>query len=159
MTTVAIDGPATTVTIEILRDEDWRDLVPQLLDRNDGTGAEIPLDLTGVTLELYIRPIYDSGVLIKKLWSPDGGILIDDASQGLATFYLERPTVIAELPIGTWQQFLLVKEPSDDLDGFAYRELWRGPLIVHPGRTEFFSLDFSDPFNSQYLPLIGLFGG
>ncbi|MBN8994340.1 MAG: hypothetical protein J0H94_03875 [Rhizobiales bacterium] len=160
MVTIPIDGgPQTLVAMAVLQDEDWLDPLPQFLDRDDETGAEVPLDLTGMTLELYVRPTFDHPTIVKKLSTADGSIVFDDASLGLTSIHVERPDVIADLPIGSWQQFLLAKEPSDGLDGFAYRELWRGPLIVYGGRTELRGLDFSDPLNSQYLPLIGLFGG
>ncbi|MBN8994341.1 MAG: hypothetical protein J0H94_03880 [Rhizobiales bacterium] len=132
-TEIIVDPPFTQVTLEIVADADWTDSLPPLL--LDGA----PLDLADRILELYIRPTYDHTVLLKKLTSlGSAGIVVDDAAGGLASIYVERPVIVSDLPVGRWMQFLVLREPvddPDDIDSFSFREIWRGALVVHPGRT------------------------
>ncbi|MEF2551982.1 hypothetical protein VQ042_11525 [Aurantimonas sp. A2-1-M11] len=130
MTVVVVQPPYTTATCEIVQDEDWLDPLPRFLEGDE------PSDLTDVTIEIFIRPVYDHSVLIKKLSTEDGTIVIDDAAGGLASIYVERETVISDIPIGKWDHFCVQSEPFGTLaGGFLRRERFRGPLIVHPGRV------------------------
>ena len=131
MTAYFSQPPHTIVQFDIVRDADWNDALPPLK-----TGGAA-MDLTGMALEMHIRPTDDHSVLLARLVSEGaGGIIIDDAANGLATIYVERPDVIDLFPVGEWQQFMLLREPTGDQDGFAYREIWRGPLIVHAGKID-----------------------
>lgn len=117
-------------TWEITRTADWEDGLPPIIVGNEA------VDLTGKILELYIRPTYDHSVLLAKLSSfGEQGIVIDDAPGGLASFRLPRSELRELIPAGTWDQWLLLKEPVDDEDGFAIREVWRGQLIVRDGKV------------------------
>jgi hypothetical protein len=117
-----VEAPFNLLDIDISQDADWND--PFQILENDDT----PLNLAGLTLELYIRPRFAHDTLLKKLSSAgSAGIVIDDASQGFAYFFLDRAVVLADLPIGEWQQFLVLTE------GSTQTELWRGQLRVHPG--------------------------
>ena len=90
----------------------------------------LPIDLTGKTLELYVRPRFDNVTLIHKLSSATGEIVIDSATKGAAHIFLAAADVAAVLPVGVWQQFLrLVNGPGD------IEEIWRGQLTVDAGLT------------------------
>ena len=115
-------APLNLLDIDISQDADWWDGFQILEAEGD------PLDLGGKTLELYIRPKWAHATLLKKLSSAGGaGIVIDDASQGMASFFLDRATILADLPIGEWQQFLVLTESS------IQTEIWRGQIRIHPG--------------------------
>lgn len=89
-----------------------------------------PVDLTGKTLSLFIRPVYDHSVLIKKLSSGvEGGIQIDSAPNGYFTIILPQAQV-SQIPIGVWDQFLVLSQAEEPRE----REVWRGQLVVSPGR-------------------------
>ena len=130
MAIVIVQPPYTTAECHIVRDEDWYDPLPRFLD------GETPTDLAGVTIEIFIRPIYDHSVLIKKLSTEDGTIVIDDAAGGLASINVGRASVIADLPVGVWDHFCVqsMSETADPDDGIRYLERFRGRLFVHPGR-------------------------
>ena len=135
MPTCAIVSQRSFVSIDIVLDADWEDPMPTLTQ-----GGE-PLDLTGKILELFVRPVYDYATLIVMLSSEDdpafSSIRIDDAAAGLATIYMPRNELIAAVPSGIWDHFLILKEPAGggDADGFLITELWRGQLLVRPGRV------------------------
>lgn len=97
----------------------------------DGTR---PRDLTGATLKLTIRPLYDYATTIRVLTSvPGGEIVIDDAAKGAASIIVPQAIVAASIPVSPsqgWQQFLQVIDGSG-----AIEECWRGSLIVLPGKT------------------------
>jgi hypothetical protein len=114
--------PFNLLDIDISQDADWWDGFQIVEAEGD------PLDLTGKTLELYIRPKWAHATLLKKLTTAGGaGILVDDASQGMASFFLDRGAILTDLPIGEWQQFLVLTE------GAIQTEIWRGQMVVHPG--------------------------
>lgn len=120
-----IQPPYTIVKIDVERDADWYDPVPQLLDEEGE-----PVDLTGKTLSLFVRPVYDHSVLIKKLSNgAEGGVQIENAALGYFTIFLPQAQV-NELPIGVWDQFLVLSQSEAPQE----REVWRGQMIVHPGR-------------------------
>jgi hypothetical protein len=117
-----VEAPFNLLDIDISQDADWNDPF-QIVEMTD-----VPLDLTGAILELYIRPRFAHDTLLKKLSSVgSGGIVIDDASLGMAYFFVDRSIVLADLPIGEWQQFFVMTQ------GTLQTELWRGQLRVHPG--------------------------
>ncbi|WP_370193545.1 MULTISPECIES: hypothetical protein [Aurantimonas] len=131
MATVIVQPPYTTATCEIVQDEDWYDPLPRFLD------GDTPTDLTDVTIEIFIRPVYDHSVLIKKLSTADGTIVVDDAVSGLASINVGRSTVISDIPVGKWDHFCVqsIAETSDPDDGIRYQERFRGAMIVYPGRV------------------------
>lgn len=129
MPSVIVQPPYTQATIEIVHDADWDDPMPAILEN----GA--PLNLTGKQLDLWIRPVYDHSVLLRRLSSAaslGGEIRFDNAAAGLASIYVPRVTVRTELPIGEWDHFLVLQEVSGDT---FYREVFRGRLKVWPGKT------------------------
>lgn len=123
-------APLTIAECHIAKDEDWLDQLPQFLD------GDLPTDLTGVTVEIYIRPVFDSVTLIKKLSTADGNIVVDDVENGMLSINMARADVIAQLPIGVWDHFCIQSqtESPNGVPRTVYRERFRGPLVVHPGR-------------------------
>lgn len=111
------------VGIAITRDADWHDSGLVLKDPD-----RVAISLSGATLQLYIRPTYDFASPIKVLTSGGDGINILDAASGFWEINVSRETVIAELPVGVWEQFLVLTKSG-------YRtEIWRGPLTVYPSK-------------------------
>lgn len=110
-----------------VHDEDWNHSFWLV----DGTWAR---DLTGATLRLTIRPLYDHAAQIKVLTSDTGGgIVIDSAANGAASIFLAQVAVATDLPVSPsqgWDQFLQVIYGSG-----AVEECWRGSLTVLPGKT------------------------
>lgn len=123
-------APQLIATVVVSHAEDWYDEVPTLID-DEGD----PLDLSGVTFELAIRPDFDHATSIKLLTSTGGpttsGISIDDAAAGLVSIRLPRASVRTDLPVGEWRHVFTASGGA--LGGV--REIWRGPLIVVPGKT------------------------
>ena len=115
-------APLNLLDIDISQDADWNDGFV-ILEADD-----TPLDLTGKLLELYIRPTFAHTTLLKKLTSTaSAGIVIDDPTGGMAYFFVDRAVILSELPIGDWQQFLVLTE------GTTQTEIWRGQIRIHPG--------------------------
>lgn len=118
-------------TIEILRDEDWNDVVQ--LKQLQADGTEVDLPFTDIArIDLYIRPTYDHNTLIRQLSSPptEGNeIRFDPGVAGTLQIFVARPSVISTLPVGKWDQFLVATYNAG-----ARIEFWRGPLIVYAGK-------------------------
>lgn len=131
MTTATLVGE--TMDIVISRDQDWNQ--PHWLV--EGTR---PFNLTGCTVELWIRPTFNHATLIRCLSSDedadDGGgeIIIDDATKGAFHIAATRSIVVANIPISPlagWAQFLRV------ITGAAAEiEWWRGRLDVRAGSLD-----------------------
>lgn len=117
-----IDEAAITMRCDVARDCDWADPFPYLTDGMD------PLDLTGKTLNLIVRPSFDHTTELLEISSNQGGISIDNAVMGLASIYVAQGTIEIALPIGEWVHFARL------IEGSLVRELWRGPFVVHAGR-------------------------
>jgi hypothetical protein len=90
----------------------------------------LPIDLTGKTLELYVRPRFDNATLIRKLSSATGEIVIDNATKGSAHIFVTAANVAAGIPPGVWDQFLRLVNGAGDIE-----EIWRGRLTVYAGVT------------------------
>ena len=129
-----LDRAYTFVQIEASADEDF-DLSLTLLEKQED-GSDAPLDLTNggaiasPILDFYIRPRFDHSTLIRRLSSDltYGGVTIDDAATGRISLFVSRANVIAGIPVGRWDHFLVWNI------GGRYEEIFRGPLLVHPGR-------------------------
>lgn len=129
MGSILVNGPLTIGDWFVALDADWIEALPQIREGED------PKDLTGCELEMFIRPAYDSTVLIKFLSSATGEIVITDANEGEASMHVSRPTLIADIPVGKWHWFWLLKQP--DMSGYLpwlITELMRGEFNAHPGR-------------------------
>jgi hypothetical protein len=107
----------------VFLEADWDDPLPQLLDEYDD-----PWDLTGITLDLWVRPTWNHTTLFLHLSTGDGTIIVDNAASGLATIHVEQATMETNVPPGRWQWFLVAS------DGSFYKELARGDFYAHPGR-------------------------
>lgn len=113
-----------TRNITIRVDEQWNEAF-WLVEGN------LPLNLTGKTIELYIRPRFDHSVQIRKLTSAPGGeIIVDNATKGAAHIFVTAANVASGIPIGVWDYFMRVVNTSADI-----KEWRRGTLTVRPGRT------------------------
>lgn len=121
MSMVPTDAPFIGWDWDIVSDADMNDALPPLYYN----GAAI--NLTGCTVEVYIRPSYGYDVPIAVLTSSGGHITIDNAALGLVTVFRAQATV-ETWPIGHWQFFVVVT------DGAGKRaEVARGPFNIHAG--------------------------
>lgn len=124
-TPVVLIGETRIITIS--RDQDWNQSF-FLVDHTRGR------DLTDCVVEMHVRPTFDHTMLIKKLSSATGEIVIDDAVHGAISIDLPRADVVTDIPISPnagWVHFLRVIDVADD---DAEVEWFRGPLIVLAGR-------------------------
>jgi hypothetical protein len=135
----------------IVHDADLNDPLPQFQNK-DGT----PYNLTGKTVEIYIRPTYGHETLLRKLTSAAGaGVTVNDAVNGLCTAHLARSEIQTDIPVGEWNFFITVNNAG------AFSEFARGPFIVHPGRTSFvatggaLSLDLSALDSQKFQDAVG----
>lgn len=119
-----IQPPFTTVETDIVWDADWRDALPKIWEA-DG----VPLNLTGKTLTIYIKPTYGYVGAMTSFASPTF-IVFDDAVNGLASMAVPRATVQSQLVVGSWWHFCVLTE------GTNFTELWRGPFTVHAGELD-----------------------
>ncbi len=126
-----IQPSSLVVALTIRLDEDWCDSFPPLPAIDGGA-----IDLTDKVLQLYVRPAFDDPALL-AIWlsnadDSDEGIMIDDATAGLASIRVSRASLVAAIPLPprgrSWAHFLVMR----DADRFT--EVWRGPLYVLPGR-------------------------
>lgn len=123
-------APFTRVRVDVSRTQDWTDKAPQL-QNDDGT----PFNLAGYDLRLFVRPTYDHQVSLLSL-TRGAGIVVTDEANGLFQFGVTREGIstIPLLPNGdaaTYDHFLVMvtyAQPNQ------WREIWRGPFVVHPGR-------------------------
>lgn len=65
-----------------------------LFRRFTWTDRRTPIDITGFTFEMQIRPTVESSVIIAELSTTNGSIVIEDAAQGI--FSIELPAVDTE---------------------------------------------------------------
>lgn len=128
------DGPIRTegphyCKIDIYKSEEWVDAVPQFVDQNGD-----PFDLSGITLNLYIRPTFDYSTPIAHLTNESGGeLIVESASEGLLVIDVER-SVVDDWPVGSWFNFLNMHFIDPDL-GPMIKTVWRGPCNIHAGRV------------------------
>jgi hypothetical protein len=113
------DAPFIGWDWDVVHDADLNEALPPLFYNGE------PINLTGCSVDLHIRPrwAYDDPIAI--ITSPTG-IKIDDAAQGLVTVYVAKTTV-DDWPLGEWQFFMRV------IGGGRIAEVARGPFRIHPG--------------------------
>lgn len=95
--------------------------------------GNLPIDLTGLKLELFVRPRFDHSTLIRKLSTvvgEGGEIIIDNATKGAVSIAVTQANVAASLPVGTWDYFLRLNNGAADIE-----EVCRGTLTILGGRT------------------------
>lgn len=127
-----LDKAYTSVRIEICMDEDWSDSFFL-------TEGEKAIDLTGKRLELFCRPTFDHATLIRKLstvtvGSVPAAIFNELPTLGAAYIFMPQSVVAATFVPGRWTHFLRLLEDGVSAAPLV-REVWRGDLIVHPGRV------------------------
>lgn len=116
--------------IKIWHGEDWYDPLPELESPITGD----PYDLTSVTLELFARPAFDHTTRFVLLSSFSGGIIKEDAANGLAAIFYSKANVEANLPASGqdgWRQFFRLSFTDAEL-GSVKKLLWTGKLSVFP---------------------------
>lgn len=117
--------------VHVWHGEDWYDPLA-IVDINGN-----PLNLTGVTLEWFARPVFDHSTQLVKLNTPASGIIIEDAALGHAAFSYPKASVDANLPVNiggkNWEQFLRISFIDPDI-GATKRHLFLGKLFVWPAR-------------------------
>lgn len=133
MTSIITERPVDC-TITIYHGEDWYDAVPQLVDPRDNSA----IDVTDMLFELFCRPAFDHTTLFLLATSAsEAGIFKEDAATGLIAFFKTQAAIEAALPItinaSAWRQFLRITF-VDVAYGEVSKTVWRGPLIVMPGR-------------------------
>ena len=124
-----LDRAVTRVTFEIFVDED----LAEGFVINEGAK---PMDLTGMRLEWWCRPDFDHATLIRKLTTdPSQGksIWIDYPLKGAVSMVLPQAAVAAAFRPGRWTHFLRAHQGYNAQA--PVREIFRGVLIVHAGRT------------------------
>lgn len=120
-------APLCVMDFAIARDEDWYDPLPQV------TFGGAPYNLNGCVLDVYIRPTFDHATLIKQI-SNTTGINFSDAGSGYCEIFLDRATVISDLPVGSWSIFGVLTLLVPLAGGANQIELWRGSLGVSAGK-------------------------
>jgi hypothetical protein len=120
MTLPPTDAPFIGWDWDVVHDADMNDSLPPLYYNGE------PIDLTGCTISLYVRPTYDYEDPIVLMFSPDN-ITIDDATNGLVTVYAPKSNV-DNWPVGEWRFFLTVTDGDGNI-----AEVARGPFRVHAG--------------------------
>lgn len=122
---VLVQAPFTYAVSHIVRDEDWTSPLPRV------TQAGVPYDLTGVTLEIYVRTVHgQTGVLIRKFSTATGEIVLTDPTGGQAHMSVTHANVVSFFPEdGEFEHFCRMIEAGVNI------ELFRGPFYVHPGQV------------------------
>src|SRR5437870_278765 len=96
----------------------------------DGAGGSIPFDLTGARLRMGIRRHAADYEELLLLTTENGGILINDAPNGIFTVTIRKETLL-DLPVGDYQHSLIRIMAFPD-QAFLYR-LWTGSLVHSAG--------------------------
>jgi hypothetical protein len=122
-------GPSYyTGQMNVAKNEDW--VVPFLYQMVDGTGTVIaPIDLTGSTLKLALRKQEIDHEALVSVFSPNGGIMITDAPNGLFQVVIVR-NLLSNLEAGQYFADIVRLMPN----GYQER-MWEGVAVVVEGTT------------------------
>jgi hypothetical protein len=121
-------GPAYySGLMNMAKNEDW--IVPFVYQMDNGDGTFTPIDLTGSILTMEIRRQEEDHEVLVSVWSPDGGIVINDATAGTFTIIIGRDAMVQMAP-GDYVSDI-VREMTN---GFQER-LWEGTATVVQGTT------------------------
>lgn len=132
--TAQFDRPYSNYEIQIERDESFDE--PMQIFAIDESGNQVAYDFThggevaNPIIEFYVRPTFEHKTLIKMLSTDPaiGGIILEDAEQGMISLVIEAGAVGIQLPPGRWKHFLV------EVIGNRRNELIRGDFIVNGGR-------------------------
>ena len=114
--------------MNIAKNEDW--IVPFLYGTVDeATGTVTPIDLTGSLLKLEIRMQETDHEALVSVFSPDGGIIITNATGGTFTVLIDRAH-LTHLAAGQYYCDMVRLMTNS----FQER-LWEGSAIVVEGTT------------------------
>jgi hypothetical protein len=87
-------------TMNIAKNEDW--IVPFIYGSYAADGVTVvPIDLTNSTLKMEIRIMETDNTALVSVFSPDNGIVINDAAGGAFTIVIDR-SKLARLVAGTY---------------------------------------------------------
>lgn len=117
---VFVHAPSAILRITVAHGEDLNESI-QLLEPN------VPMDLTGIGVELMVRTEHESDIPLAHLTSGAGDILFDDQAHGKLQIYYPY-WLINGMPTGEWRFHMRLTAPSEA------REIARGPFIVLPAR-------------------------
>jgi len=123
MTVPPSDAPWIGWDWDVVHDADLNEMLPPL----HFNGA--PVNLTGCTIQLHIRPSWGHATPIAILATGTGEITINDGPLGLCTVFAAK-TVVGAWPLGEWQFFLRVIDGPGKI-----AEVARGPFNIHPGNV------------------------
>jgi hypothetical protein len=116
--------------IEIWQSQDLYEAVPQMIDGE--TGEPLNLDaFASLRFDLFIRSEFEYPTEIAFLTTGDG-IVFDDRANGLISIQRDR-SIVNTWPIGEWVQWLNMVWTETGSE--VIKTLWRGPFIIHPGKT------------------------
>lgn len=120
---------------DVWHGEDWLDPLPPMTHPVTGN----PMDLTGVTLQLYARPAFNHAtrfILLTTVGS--AGLIMDAGPLGLVTIFYPLASVEANLPLtltsAPWKVFIRALY-TDVQFGSVTKILSTGDLRVYPART------------------------
>jgi len=120
MTFFPTDAPFIGWDWDVVHDADLNEALPPLYFNGE------PIDLTGCTVDLHIRPTWAYANPI-AIVTTSTGITIDNAAEGLVTVRVDKATV-DDWPLGEWRFFMRVVDSAGRI-----AEVARGPFRIHPG--------------------------
>ena len=122
-------GPSYyTGQMNVAKNEDW--VVPFLYQMVDETGTVVsPIDLTGSTLKLALRKQEIDHEALVLVFSPDGGIMLTNPTQGLFQVVILR-NLLSNLEAGQYFADMVRLMPN----GYQER-MWEGVAVVVEGTT------------------------
>lgn len=120
-------SPLRTEKLEAIQSSSFRQGF-QLLE-----GGNLPFALeSNSRIEVLVGPSYEPRAWFFTLSTAAGSIVIDDASQGLASFLVDQD-VVERWPVGKWVYILRIIDQSADASDKAHLEYCRGDFVVHAG--------------------------
>ena len=127
--------------LRIYHGEDMVIALPAFVDPTTTVAGDptsgTPVDITGVTIELTIRPSFDHATRFQLLTTAgSAGIIKEDPTMGMAIIKLAQATVEANIPISPsqgWAQFMTLGW-TDPIMGALTKMFARGPCYVYPAK-------------------------
>lgn len=144
-----IQAPRPDVDAYVSRSGDWTDTL-EFLDPDTGLAQ----NLTGYSIEIWIRQTFGSDILIAYLSTLGGEIVVSDAPGGIAHINMSVLAVRSMMPAGKWVWYGVLSDADEEA------EFVRGRCYVlagfHDGLPTLIapSLDFSVAENSQYFGMV-----
>lgn len=122
-------GPAYySGVINIASNEDW--VVPFLFGTVDESQVFTPIDLTGSVIKMEIRRREAESMVMVSVFSPDNGIIIEDAAGGAFTIFIDRARLVQLVP-GEYVSDIVREVTATGIQ----ERLWEGTATVVKGTT------------------------